>query len=291
MSEDGFIGLAERRVVILGLGLMGGSLALALRGKCTALLGYDHDPQTVRLAEQQQMVDQASTELNEVLPGTDLILLAAPVMAILELLDRLGECHPGPAVVMDLGSTKTQVVRAMALLPERFDPLGGHPMCGTEKASLLYAEPDLYRGAVFALAPLARTTYQARKLALEMLAAIGSQPLWLEAEEHDRWVASTSHLPYLLANALAISTPAEAAALAGAGFLSTSRLASSYAPMMLDVLRTNRVNILRALRRFRENLDEFDALLENEDFPALADLLKKCTDRHQRIRAERQAVQ
>ena len=78
------------------------------------------------------------------------------------------------------------------------------------------------------------------ELSLELLGAIGSQPLWLDAEEHDRWVAPTSHLPYLVADALAISTPARAAALAGPGYLSTSRLASSYAPMMLDVLRTNR---------------------------------------------------
>jgi prephenate dehydrogenase len=288
MSVDGFTSLAGRRVGILGLGLMGGSLALALRGRCAALLGYDHDPQIVQLAEGQHVVDRASTELHEILPETDLIVLAAPVLANLGLLERLDECHPEPAVVLDLGSTKVQIVQAMAGLSERFDPLGGHPMCGTEKASLLHADTELYREAVFALTPLPRTTDRARELALQVLAAIGSKPLWLDAEEHDRWVASTSHLPYLVANALAISTPAEAAALLGTGYLSTSRLASSYTPMMLDVLRTNRENILKALMRFSKDLDKFEALLENEDYPALANLLQKCTDHHQRIRAERQ---
>lgn len=290
MNEPGFRGLAERRVAILGLGLMGGSLALALRGRCANLLGYDRDPQIVRLAVQRQAVDRASAELNEILPEADMIVLAAPVLANLGLLEQLSECHPGPAVVMDLGSTKTQILQAMAHLPERFDPLGGHPMCGTEKASLLHAEADLYRGAVFALAPLPRTSDHARRLALEMLGAIGAQPLWLEAEAHDRWVAATSHLPYLAANALAISTPVEAAALAGAGFASTSRLAGSYAPMMLDVLQTNRENILLALRRFCKHLDEFEALLEDEDYPALASLLQKCAEQHHTIQAERQAV-
>lgn len=291
MSEDGFFSLAGKRVGILGLGLMGGSLALALRGRCAALQGYDHDPQIVRLAERQQVVDRASTELSEVLPGTDLILLAAPVLAILELLQRLSECHPEPAVVLDLGSTKVQIVQAMAGLPEWFDPLGGHPMCGNEKASLMHAEAGLYRGSVFALTPLPRTTARARELALQMLAAIGSVPLWLEAEGHDRWVASTSHLPYLIANALAISTPTEASPLVGSGYLSTSRLAGSYAPMMLDVLRTNRENISKALKRFRKNLDEFEGLLENEDYPALASLLQECTEHHQRIQAQRGAAQ
>jgi prephenate dehydrogenase len=290
MNEAGFSGLAEQQVAILGLGLMGGSLALALRGHCAALLGYDSDPQSVRLAEQRRVVDRASTILDEILPDAGLIVLAAPVMANLDLLKRLEECHPEPAVVIDLGSTKTQTLRAMALLPERFDPLGGHPMCGMEKASLQHAEADLYRGSVFALAPLPRTTDHAKRLTLELLGAIGSRPLWLEAEAHDRWVAATSHLPYLVANALAISTPFEAAALAGAGFFSTSRLAGSYAPMMLDVLQTNRENIMLALRCFQEHLGDFEALLENEDYPALASLLQRCTERHQRIQAERGTV-
>lgn len=286
MSEDGFAGfgsLSEARVAMIGLGLMGGSLALALRGHCAVILGFDPDPQVLRLAVQQRVVDRASPNLGEILPEADLVVLAAPVLAILDLLKSLDQLHPGPAVVLDLGSTKAQIIEAMAALPERFDPLGGHPMCGKEKASLINADPMLYHGAVFALVPLARTSDWARGIALELVTAVGSQPLWLDPAVHDRWVAATSHLPYLLANALTLATPFDAAPLAGPGFFSTSRLAGTYTPMMLDVLQTNRQNILEALQSFRDSLEEFELCLRREDFEALGSLLHSSARQHERF--------
>jgi prephenate dehydrogenase len=283
MNEDDFTGLAETRVAVVGLGLMGGSLALALRGKVATLVGYDPDPQVVSLANQQEIVDLASSDLGEVLPGSDLVVLAAPVLAILDLLNHLGSLHPGPAVVLDLGSTKTQVAKGMASLPERFDPLGGHPMCGKEKASLVNADKGMFRGAVFALTPLPRTSLRAKKLVKELVKGIGSQELWLDPDSHDRWVAATSHLPYLLAHALTLATPLDAAPLVGPGFLSASRLAGSYTPMMLDVLQTNRQNILEALRIFRSSLDEIELCLRREDFEALEDTLWKSTHQHEAL--------
>lgn len=120
MNEAGFAGitsLAKAHVAVIGLGLMGGSLALALRGQCAFLTGYDPDPQVLRLAEQQRVVDLASPELEIILPDADLVVLAAPVLAILDLLKDLDRFHPAPAVVLDLGSTKAQIVAAMANLP------------------------------------------------------------------------------------------------------------------------------------------------------------------------------
>ena len=277
----GFTGLAETRVAVIGLGLMGGSLALALRGKVAERVGYDPDPQIVSLANQQQVVDLASADLSEVLPGSDLVVLAAPVLAILDLLQTLDQLHPGPAVVLDLGSTKTQVAKGMASLPERFDPLGGHPMCGKEKASLVNADQGMFRGAVFALTPLPRTSSHAKKLVRELVKGIGAEELWLDPASHDRWAAATSHLPYLLAHALTLATPLDAAPLVGPGFLSTSRLAGGYAPMMLDVLQTNRQNILEALRIFQSRLDEIELCLGQEDFEALEDILWRSTHQHE----------
>jgi prephenate dehydrogenase len=285
-SEDGFTGfsgLAEARVAVIGLGLMGGSLALALRGHCASLAGFDPDLQVVSLAKQREVVDCASSELGDILPGSDVVMLAAPALAILQVLKSLDEYLPGPAVILDLGSTKTQVVAEMASLPERFDPLGGHPMCGKEKASLLNADPLMFRGAVFALTPLPRTSMWAKKLAQELVRVIGSQELWIDPDSHDRWVAVTSHLPYLLANALALATPLEALPLVGPGYLSTSRLASSYAPMMLDVLQTNRQNILDAIRVFRCSLEDIELCLSQEDFNALDDLLQRSAQLHQKL--------
>ena len=161
-------------------------------------------------------------------------------------------------------------------------------MCGKEKASLDNAEAQLYRGAVFALTPLPRTTKRAKAIALELVAAIGARPLWVEPEQHDCWVAATSHLPYLLANALTLATPDDAAPLIGTGFLSTTRLASSYAPMMLGVLQTNRQNVLEILRVFRSKLGEFERCLENGDLATLEGLLMNSACQHQKLTSGRE---
>src|SRR5512132_1213775 len=132
MSEPGF-NLASSKIAIVGLGLMGGSLALGLRGKCAAIYGIDTDRATVELALAQQIVDYADCDPAKLLPKADLIILSAPVPAILTLLEQLPSYTQNSCIVMDLGSTKKRIVEAMSGLPERFDPIGGHPICGKEK--------------------------------------------------------------------------------------------------------------------------------------------------------------
>ena len=277
--------LAEARVAILGLGLMGGSLAMALHGRCARLLGIDPDPATLALAEQLGLADRLSQDPAILLPGADLVVLAAPVGSILRLLGDLPRLHPGRAVVLDLGSTKTGVVRAMAALPPRFEPVGGHPMCGKERSSLAEAEAQLYQGATFALTSLSSTTPRARSLAEELVRGVGAQPLWLEAETHDRWVAATSHLPYLVACALAAATPEETGPMVGPGFRSTARLAASPTSVMLDVLSTNRANLLEAIGRFRLHLDQIEAcLVDVEARPGeLAQVLDQAAGRQRQL--------
>ena len=273
MSEPDFI--SEARIAILGLGLMGGSLALALRGHCRALRASDPDPETLSLARKREVVDQVSPNPDEILSRADVVILAAPLNAILGLIDDLPTLHPGSAIVLDLGSTKTQVVEALESLPLRFDPLGGHPMCGKEVSGLANAEASIFRGATFAFTPLERTSPRARAFADGLARAIGSRPLWLDAATHDRWAAATSHLPYLLASALALGTPVEAAALIGPGYRSTSRVAATPAATMLDVLLTNRGNILESLARFRRQLDDLESKLSADETTALKQALDR----------------
>jgi prephenate dehydrogenase len=259
--------LSQTTVAIFGLGLMGGSLALGLRGKCAQIIGIDPDPETCTLARARQVVDRVLSNPAQV-GKAGLVVLATPIQGILTLIEQLPSLHPGSPIVLDLGSTKTDICRALDNLPARFDPIGGHPMCGKETAGLANADPAIYQGAAFALTPLARTGTRARSLAGEVAAALGAAPLWLDAATHDEWVAATSHLPYLLSAALALATPEETAPLIGSGFRSTARLAGSNPHMMSDVLATNRASILRALARFRTALDRVETLL-SEDNPTL----------------------
>lgn len=265
--------LAECRVLILGLGLMGGSLGLALQGRCAARLGYDPHPQATALALERGVVDQAASDLSADLPPADLIVLAAPVRAILDWIERLPGLHPGPAVVIDLGSTKRQVCAALDRLPERFEPLGGHPMCGKECGGVENAEAGLYQQAPFALVRLERASLCAAALAEQLVRAVGARPLWLEAETHDRWVAAVSHLPYLLSNALAVATPPEALPLAGPGLRSATRLAGSSLTMMSDILATNGDNVLAALAVLRARLDALERALGAGDEAGLVEYL------------------
>lgn len=273
MEEPDF---SQLDVVVLGLGLVGGSLALGLHGKVRQLRAADPDSQARARASALGIVDVATADAAEVLTGADLVVLAAPVRANLGLVKALPRLMPaGEAVVLDLGSTKAAICEAYAGLPQRFDPLGGHPMGGKEKGGLANADAGIFHGATFALVALPRTSPRARLLAETLARLLGSLPVWMDAQVHDRWAAATSHLPYLLSNALSLATPTEARALVGPGFRSASRLAGGFTPMMLDVLLSNRDNVLEATGRFRSELESLEAALRLGDESALRASLER----------------
>lgn len=277
MNEPDF-NLAESRIAIIGLGLMGGSLALGLRGRCAALFGVDPHLPTLELALSQHIVDHADSDPAKLLPEADLVILSAPVPAILTLLERLPSFTSNPCIVMDLGSTKKSIVDAMSHLPERFDPIGGHPICGKEKLSLANAERTLYYAATFLLTPLERTSKRAFSAAHQIIEALGAKATILDAVEHDRILASTSHLPFLVSTALALTTPRDVFPFIGPGFKSTSRLAGTPASMMLGVLQSNRENVLNALHGMQSQLAEIESALSTNDFTRLEAMLNEaCT--------------
>ena len=270
MDETNFVGSA--RVLIWGLGLMGGSLGLSLKGRCASVIGIDPNPDAVAMALEMNAVDEVSTSLQSI-KNVDLIILAAPVRGILEQIGTLLSDYSGSAIVLDLGSTKREIVTAMESLPEKFDPVGGHPMCGREKSSILNADPEIYQNATFALVKTEKTSEKAMRICEQLVCAVGAEPLWMDAETHDRWTAATSHLPFLIANILAASVPVEAEPLVGPGFHSTTRLAVESTDMMLDILFTNRENILSALRNYRFRLSEIETALDSKHENELKNLL------------------
>ncbi len=280
--EAGFR-LQDSRIAIVGLGLMGGSLALALKGKCAALYGMDSQPATLELALAKKIVDQADSDPAKLLPQADLVILATPVPAIIDFIQKLPSLTQNPCIVLDLGSTKRDIVLAMAGLPERFDPVGGHPICGKEKLGLENAETNLYQGASFVVTALARTTKRAKAAIRKIIATVGAQPIKMTAEDHDRALASTSHFPFLLSSALALSTPQEFASFVGTGFKSTSRLAGTPAHMTLGILQSNRENILNAIQSFRNSLDQIESALQNENYPKLELILNQSRAAYQSL--------
>jgi prephenate dehydrogenase len=273
--------LSQSNIAIIGLGLMGGSLAMALRGHCAFLSGSDLDLGTNQYALDKKIVDQASEDPANILPQADIIILALPVGAIIDLISRLPNLHPGSPVVIDIGSTKMQINQAFQNLPVRFDPIGGHPMCGKEILSIANADPTIFLGAPFAFTPLVRTSPRAVRIAEELASVLGARPLWIDPQTHDRWTAATSHMPYLISSALAAATQLETAPLIGSGFQSATRLAATPFSMMMDVLNTNQENISNALAAFREQLDLIEEYLNTGQTIKLAELLNH-TKNHRR---------
>jgi prephenate dehydrogenase len=171
----------------------------------------------------------------------------------------------------------------MSRLPERFDPIGGHPICGREKLSLANAERTLYYAASFLLTPLERTSPRALSAAHQIIEALGAKGSILDATEHDRILASTSHLPFLLASALALTTPDNFASFVGTGFKSTSRVAGTSSSMMLGVLQSNRENVLTALSGLQGQLTEIQNALANEEYATLENILNQARSRYQTL--------
>ena len=268
--------LDDSEFAIVGTGLMGASLALALRGKVKALHGIERNPVAREAAAGyfDTITDDLSTARE-----SDVIILAVPVQAILQVLKTLAvQAKPG-TLIIDLGSSKTAIVKAMDALPDHLLAIAGHPMCGKESSGPENADGTLYRDRPFVLCRTQRTTDAAWALACAMIDAIGAHGIHLDAEQHDQAVAVISHLPYLLSIGLVAATQHAAETdstpwqLASSGFRDTSRLAGSDVAMMGDTLLTNRDAVLTALSLFRQQLDRAEEAVKSSDEPGLRAIL------------------
>lgn len=281
--------LSECRVAVIGLGLMGGSLAGALRGSCRCVIGVARRPETVARAERLSLIDEGTTDETIALPQADIVILATPVRTIIRQLKKLPALLSKGCLLMDIGSTKAQIVTAMEQLPAHVHPLGGHPMCGKEISGIEAADPGLYRDRTFILTPLARTPPEAVTLGLSIVAAIGASPLVLDPTRQDRLTATLSHLPYLLACALVLTadatTSCDSAAwqIVAGGFRDTSRVAGSDVTMMLDILLTNRKAVLETAGVYRRVFDELVALVNDAEEAPLRATLRSSRRKRKRM--------
>ena len=260
---------ANMTIAVVGLGLMGGSLCLALRRHTDVpkLIGVVRSKRSLALARERHIVDHVTTDVIEAVREADMVILGTPVRTLIRQIGHIGPHLKPGAIVLDLGSTKGAICRALEALPPHVQPIGGHPMCGKEKAGLAHAEPTLYEGATFVLCPLERTEERTIHLTLDLIRRLGAHPLFLPPDLHDRLVATISHLPYLVASALVATAHRVAREdprvwrVAAGGFRDTTRVASSDVKMMMDILMTNRSAVLDMLDIYREELDRLHTLL------------------------------
>jgi prephenate dehydrogenase len=248
------------RIGIVGLGLIGGSIALAARQiwPSSLVIGVDNKD-VLETAMRLHAIDVAADDLI-VLAEADVVILAAPVRQNLALLDELDEHVRQPAVVTDTGSTKRAIVEAARHLPPRFTFVGGHPLGGAAASGLDHARPDLFKGRPWLFTPAGDAAGDAVEKLLAFARALGAVPRVTTAEAHDRLLAFLSHLPQLTASALmqvvGDAVGDEGLALAGRGLVDTTRLASSPADIWKDIAATNADAIGAALDTLIERLRE-----------------------------------
>jgi prephenate dehydrogenase len=238
------------KIGIVGLGLIGGSIALAARRTWPSALVIGVDCKDVlEEAMRRQAVDVAADDLI-VLAEAELVVLAAPVRRNIALLERLDAHVKRPAVVTDTGSTKRAIVDAARSLPPRLRFVGGHPLGGSAKGGLEHARPDLFAGRPWLLTPVGPANEVVERLSA-FARALGAVPRTVSAAAHDRMLAYLSHLPQLTASALlqviGDAVGADGLGLAGRGLVDTTRLAASPAGIWQDIAATNADEIRAAL--------------------------------------------
>jgi prephenate dehydrogenase len=239
------------KIGIIGLGLIGGSIALAAREIWPSSLVIAVDNKDVlETAMRLHAIDVAADDLI-VLAEADLVILAAPVRQNLALLDELDEYLRQPAVITDTGSTKREIVNAAKTLPSRFTFIGGHPLGGAAASGLEHARPDLFKGRPWLFTPTTDSGGEPLEKLLAFAVALGALPRTLDVAAHDRLLAFLSHLPQLTASALmhvvGEAVGEEGLGLAGRGLVDTTRLASSPAEIWRDIAATNADEIGPAL--------------------------------------------
>lgn len=253
-----------KRISILGVGLLGGSLGLAAKsaaGDCE-IVGWGHRQSSLDSALEMGAIDRAA-DLAGAVCGAEVVVLCTPVGLFAKLMREIAPLIAPRTIVTDVGSTKRSVVRlGEELLGSEVAFVGSHPMAGSDKRGVEYARADLFQNAVCITTPTARTSPEALAKVEAMWKLVGMRVTRLGPEDHDRLLADISHLPHAVAAALVAMQEEQALGLCGKGFLDTTRIAGGDGALWRDIFLDNRDNVRDSIRRLRGRLDELDSLLD-----------------------------
>jgi len=278
--------MLPQRLSILGVGLLGGSIGLAVRSLlngCT-VVGYGHRQATLEKALNVGAIDEAYADPASAVREADLVILCTPVGLFEELLRQIAPALPPGAIVTDVGSTKRSVVQAgERLLPAGVHFVGSHPMAGSEKRGVEFARADLLQRAMCILTPTPRTDAAALSSVQAFWESLGMRTCTMSPEEHDRRLADVSHLPHAIAAAMVLMQEEPSLQLAGKGFLDTTRIAGGDGALWRDIFLDNRDNVLASLSRMRDCMNRLVELLDAQDGEALTDWLNAAARRREAL--------
>jgi prephenate dehydrogenase len=270
----------KKQVLLIGAGLIGSSVALAIRKEHEAfIIGYDANAEHCKLAKMLHIIDEYTEDLQHHAEQSDLIILAAPVQETENLLETLASCKLKKSVLItDVGSTKSKIMKKAKLLEQQGVVfIGGHPMAGSHKTGAGSAKAHLFENAFYILTPFPSTPVEKLNELMDWLKGTNAKFVTMDAEEHDALTGVVSHFPHIIAASLVrqVKNHAErndlVKALAAGGFRDITRIASSSPFMWRDIIRHNKQNILSLLDEWLEEMNEVRNIIQKEDAQELYD--------------------
>jgi prephenate dehydrogenase len=261
-------------VAIIGLGLIGGSIGLALRQEKKSgweIVGHSRRRETVAKALSLGAIERGETNLKDVVEQAELVIIATPALTVKEIFSDIAPYLPSGCIVTDTASTKVQVMKwAEEILPPRLDFIGGHPMAGRETYGIHAAEAKLFRGCTYCLTPSEKASAESINTVIGMTRKLGAIPFFVDAQEHDKLVAGISHLPMLLSTALVSLTTKDPSwprmsELAASGYHDLTRLASGNPEVNSHICLSNQEAIIDWIDKFSRELERYRQLVAKRD--------------------------
>jgi prephenate dehydrogenase len=278
--------MQPRRLSILGVGLLGGSIGLAVKEavKGCTIVGYGHRRSSLQTAQQVGAIDESYDDPASAVRGADWVVLCTPVGVFPDVLRAIAPALASGVIVTDVGSTKASVVRiAKELVPKTAYFIGSHPMAGSEKRGVEFARADLLSGALCIVTPDESTNSDALVKVESFWRLLGMRTTRVSPAEHDRLLADVSHLPHAVAAALVAMQDEASFELAGKGFADTTRVAAGDAGLWRDIFLDNRDNLLAGIDRFRAQLDRLAKGLRESDASAVKAWLDAAAQRRGKL--------
>ena len=265
------------RLAVVGVGMMGGSLALAARDRADvdAVVGFDADPAALETALREGVITETAATAAEAAAYADLVVVSTPVRSIPALVEECVAAEPRPRLITDMGSTKSAIMASLSPLARSLF-IGGHPMCGAADSGVRYARADLFEGTTYFLCTTGAAFPKLYEMLQQFVLDLGARPTHIDAVAHDRIMAVVSHLPHVLANVLMEHAGAfqvggkRALHCVGPSFKDLTRVAGANPPMWRDIFLENREALAESLRVVSAELDAFSLHLENSDESGIA---------------------
>jgi len=272
-----------KKVVIIGTGVIGGSLGLALKKKHLAgqITGLSRRKENARLSKKKGAIDLVSTSLDAV-KDADLVILATPIDAIIDIGLKISKIIKKNCIVIDVGSSKENIVSKLSRVIPNF--VGCHPLAGSEKKGAANLEPGIFIGSICVITPNAKTNKNTLNKVKSLWKKLGSKIRMLSPKKHDQILASTSHLPHAIAFSLLGSIPKEFLSISSGGLNDTTRIASSDTDLWNQIFLSNRDNLLASLSSFQTELGSLKSALENKNQKLLTKILTAAKEKRKKLK-------